>query len=1101
MRNPYLIRRASVSFILLGMLTMQANSLSASVTSLNDMSVNLLQAQATTVKDVLSYVEKHSKYVFLYGPAVKDRFSDRVRVSLKGNKMLAIVKDMCSQTGMSYQANGRQISIFVSSQMQTETQQNKGRSVSSKPVSGRVTDETGEPLVGATVKVKGTSEGTVTDLDGRYTLDAADGSLLEVSYIGFTPQSLRVGQRKRYDVRLSEDHKTLEELVVVGYGTMKKKDLTGGVSQVSSSDLERVASYNLMDKVAGQIAGLNVTTSNAAPGQEQSILVRGINSLSADNSPLVVLDGIPYNGAIGDLDPTNIESLTVLKDASAAAIYGSRGSNGVILIESKKGHKGAPHVTYHTQLSISEPQQRIDVMGPAQYIKFKQDIASMKDGWTGEQLNPENILSASELINYKAGIVNDWQDIIFRTVFSQNHSLSMSGGTDFTTYHAAISYLDDQGVVYNSDIKKYNFDLNVQQVLNDWLTVGIESKFVINKGGGITPNIEHAVKQSPYGIYKDERGNYYEEPMDQSLIRNPMVDVNANQNQTWRNTFVNAFALIKFPIRGLSYRTNFGYDYRSGLTGTYYGRNTFTGKHINGKASINNTHYQDYTWENILKYERSFGKHAIDLTGLFSLQKTKSEKSDMSGEDFVNDDMSYHNIGAAETNKDISSSLTKTQLLSYMFRVNYNYDNRYLLTITGRTDGYSAFGENDKYAFFPSVAGAWNIYQEKFMAGSRSWLDQLKLRVSYGSNGNQAISPYQTVDRLYLNHYVWGNDAEVANAVYLPNNGVGNPNLKWETTHTFNVGIDFSFLNGRIFGSIDTYVSNTKDLLMQRSVPIMNGYSTIWDNIGKTRNKGVEITLNTVNVRTHGLEWKTGINFSLNRDKIVELRGDGKDDINNKWFIGHPLRVYYDYKAIGIWQEGDVYSYTDEKGNTQQIQKGAKPGSAKLLDANHDGVINSKDKVIIGSKSPSFLLNMSNELTYKDFWFSFVLDGTFRVTRELNEANIGSWSYNIYNYLADADYWTPTHTNAKYTAPTYNNFDGHSFYHKFTYVKLKNITLGYNINKKFIHKVGLSNANVSFSVNNAYTFCDIRSVLNYDNSWFASYPTARSYVFGLNVTF
>lgn len=400
MINPYLVKRASVSFMLLGMLTMPAYSLAAPVTSLSNMSINLLQGQETTVKDVFSYVEKHSKYVFLYGPAVKDRFGDRVKVSLKGNKILAIVKDLCNQTGMSYQVNGRQISIFIASPSQSKAQQGKVPSGSYKVISGRVTDPNGEPLVGATVKVKGSSEGTVTDLDGKYTIGAANGSTLEVSYIGFTSQNVKVGQRSRYDVKLSEDHKTLDELVVVGYGTMKKKDLTGGVSQVSSSDLDRVASYNLMDKVAGQIAGLSVTTSNAAPGQEQSILVRGINSLSADNSPLVVLDGIPYNGAIGDLDPNNIESLTVLKDASAAAIYGSRGSNGVILIESKKGHKGAPHVTYHTQLSISEPQQRINVMSPSQYIKFKQDIASMKDGWTGDQLNPENILSDLQKITW-----------------------------------------------------------------------------------------------------------------------------------------------------------------------------------------------------------------------------------------------------------------------------------------------------------------------------------------------------------------------------------------------------------------------------------------------------------------------------------------------------------------------------------------------------------------------------------------------------------------------------------------------------------------------------------------------------------------------------
>ena len=387
------------------------------------------------------------------------------------------------------------------------------------------------------------------------------------------------------------------------------------------------------------------------------------------------------------------------------------------------------------------------------------------------------------------------------------------------------------------------------------------------------------------------------------------------------------------------------------------------------------------------------------------------------------------------------------------------------------------------------------------MENAQNWLDQLKLRVSYGSNGNQAINPYQTLDRLHLTNYIWGDGGAGVNGAYLANDGVGNPNLKWETTQTFNVGIDYSFFNGRINGNIEMYVANTKDLLMKRTVPIMNGYKTIWDNVGKTRNKGVEFTLNTVNIRNKDFEWSTGIIFSLNRDKIVDLRGDKKDDITNKWFIGKPLRVYYDYDVDGIWQEGDKFTYTAADGTEKEIQKGAKPGSAKVKDADGNGYIDSNDKVIIGSKNPSFLMSMSNTLTYKNFYLSFLLNGTFKVTRELNEANIGSWSYNLYNYLHNADYWTPEHTNSKYASPAYNNFDGHSYYKDFTYIQIKNITLGYNFEKNLVKKLGLSGLGVNISVENPYTFCDIRSVLNYDNSWFASYPTARSYVLGLNLSF
>lgn len=1050
-----------------------------------------------TVKTVLNDIESQTNYLFIYG---KDINVNRlVNVSSLQQPTSSLLDKLFEGTNISYALCGNHIVLKLENEGRTATStQQKG---DTKTIKGRVLDANGEPLVGVAISIEGTNRMSTTDMDGNYSIKATEGETLKLTYIGFNPFFQKISRGNSYNITMKEDTKALDEVVVVGYGTMKKADLTGGVVNVGEKDLNRVASFNLMDKVASQIPGLNITTGNAAPGVDQSILIRGQNSLTADNAPLVVLDGIPYNGSLADLDPNTIESMSVLKDASAAAIYGSRGSNGIILIQSKKGRIGAPHVSYRGEFSISEPQHRVNVMSPEKYLRFKQDIARLQDGWEGEQLRPENILSASELSNYYQGITNDWQDIIFRTAFSHDHQISLSGGTEQTTYNAALAYLNQQGVVFNSRMERYNLDLGVTQVLNKWLTIGVNTKYIQKQSGGITPNIEHAVKQSPYGIFKEENGNYYEEPMDQSLIRNPMVDVNADQDNTSRNLIINSYANIVFPVKGFSFRTNFGYNNRTIFTGTYYGRDTFTGKSVGGKASINNTHYYDYTWENILKYNRTFRKHTIDLTGLFSLQKTCSNKAGGSAESFINDDSSFHNLSAGEKNKTVTSSLRETQMLSYMFRANYNYANRYLLTLTGRTDGYSAFGKNNKYAFFPSVAVGWNIHQEAFLANTHDWLDQLKIRVSYGSNGNQAINPYQTLDRLHIGTYVWGDNGSTANAVYLPNDGAGNPNLKWETTHTFNLGIDFSFLNGRIYGSIDTYVSNTKDLLMKRTVPIMNGYSTIMDNIGRTRNKGIEISLNTVNIKQNDLEWRTGINFSLNRDKIIDVRGDKKDDITNKWFIGQPIQVYYDYKVVGIWQEGDTYTTTDANGNTVQIQKGAKPGSAKLQDTNGDGVINSNDKVIIGSKKPSFRMAMTNELTWRNFYFSSLISGTFKVTRELNEANIGSWAYNLYNYLEDADYWTPENPNAKYCSPVYSNFDGHTFYHDFTYIQIKNITVGYNLNHSLVKRMHLQGASVNLSVNNAWTFCDIRSMLNYDNSWFASYPTARSYVLGINLTF
>lgn len=1058
---------------------------------------NLFTVQSTnsTVKDVLDYIEANSDYIFVYSEDVQGSLDGKVSISVSDKKIDTVLDELFSKTDLDYTKNGRQITITEAKNVQGVQQQ------STVTIKGSVKDVNGEGLIGASVAVKGSATGTITDIDGNFMLDVPSNSTVVVSYIGYLSQELSVKGRKTINVVLKEDTQTLEEVVVIGYGTQRKSDLTGGLVSVGKEELNMVQSSNLMDRLAGQIPGLNVTTGDATPGANQTLLIRGENSLSADNSPLVVLDGIPYNGSLSDIDPNIIENLSVLKDASAAAIYGSRGSNGVILIQTKKGQKGAAKVSYKGQVRLSQPQQTIDVMTPDEYIVFKQDIARLKDGLSGDQLAPEKLLSVSELYNYERGIINDWQDLIFRNALSHEHQVSISGGTESTTYMAAVSYLSQQGVVENSAMERYNMNFSVNQVLNKWLTIGLQAQFVQRDGGGITPNIEHAVKQSPYGIFKDENGNYQDEPMDQSLIVNPFANVNADQDSNTRNFFLNTFADILLPVKGLSFRTTFGYNYRNNFTGTYYGRNTLDGKKVDGKGSISSENYWDYTWENLLKYTRDFGKHHIDVTGLFSVQQTQKKGMSESAESFVNDDSSYYNLNAGEKQKTTKSSLQETSMLSYMLRLNYSFASRYMLTLTGCSDGYSAFGANNKYAFFPSVAVAWNLGSEEFMENTHDWLDIFKLRLSYGSNGNQAITPYQTLDRLVMTNYIWGDGALGVNGAYLPNNGVGNPNLKWETTHTFNFGIDFSFLNGRISGSLDTYVANTKDLLMKRTVPIVNGYNSIMDNVGKTRNKGVELSLNTVNIQKADFEWRTNFNFSLNRDEIVDLRGDKKDDITNKWFIGEPLRVYYDYDVVGLWQEGDKFTYIAEDGSEKEIQPGAKPGAAKLRDVDGNGYINSSDKMIIGSKQPSFLMSLGNTLTYKDFVLSFLLNGTFKVTRELNEANVGSWSYNIYNYLHDADYWTPENPTAKYPSPAYSNFDGHSYYKDFTYIQIKNIMLGYNLKSSWAHKLGVSGLQVNFSVENPYTFCDVRSVLNYDNSWFASYPTARSFVFGLNVNF
>lgn len=992
-------------------------------------------------------------------------------------------------------------------------------------IKGTISDKTG-PIIGANVIIKGTTNGVITDLDGKFTLEnVKKGDILQVSFIGYSTKEIKIANNNNLHIQLDEDTQSLEEVVVVGYGSQRKSDLTGGVTAVGEDKLGLVSTNNLMDKLAGQIPGLNISTGNAQPGEDQTLRIRGNNSLTASNDPLIVMDGIPYSGSLGDIDPDIIESMSVLKDASSAAIYGSRGSNGVILIQTKKGKQGKATVTYKGQVGMAETERRLDMMSGDEYLQYLYDYNHLKNGIPYDQLTPESVLGADELANYKTGRTIDWQDKMFRQALVTNHQISLTGGTESTTYMASISRLRQDGVVRNTGMKRTNISLNINQNLGKWLKIGMSMQAIQKEYGGELPYLEAGLKMSPFGTYSDEEGNLEYYPMSRNtLFYNPMSDCNAIEDKTNRNVFISTFADITLPIKGLSFRTNFGYNYRNNFAGTYYGRNTLTGSKVDGAASIENTHYWDYTWENILKYENTFGKHKIDATGLFSIQETSKQYSKQSAESFVNDEGGYHNMAGGEKNKSLSSSLTETALLSYMIRLNYAYAGKYLLTLTGRSDGYSAFGANNKYAFFPSAAAAWNISSEEFMENTRNWLDMMKLRVSYGANGNQGINAYQTLDRLSLTQYIWGDGGSTVNGVYLPTNGVGNPNLKWETTYTFNIGIDFGLFNGRLSGNIDFYIANTKDLLMNRTVPYMNGYRSILDNIGQTRNVGVEFALNSINVETKDFLWKTNVNFSLNRDKIVKLQENGKDDITNKWFIGEPTNVYYDYNVIGTWQTDDprwkCLVEKDNAGNIisekwgyytddwKEIQKGAEPGSAKLEDVDGDGIITADDKKIIGSKLPSFLMSMTNNFTYKDFYMSFVLNGVFGQWRQMHDQNFDRWMPE-FNYLSDMNYWTESNPTNEMTSPSYVPYEKHSFYKRMNYVQLKNITIGYNIPKAFTQKLGITSARVDVSVNNVCTFSNIKNALNYDNAKanddekgvVVGYPTARSYMLGLNVTF
>lgn len=1064
------------------------------------------------LSEAMSRIEKSTGYTFFYD-AAQVNVKQKVSLNSKNELISKALNKMLRPLGLSYEITNTQIAVF---------NKKKAALGANVKVRGKIVDETGEGVIGANIIVEGTTNGTITDFDGNFELEAPQNANLLVSYIGYKQQSIKAQGDSPLSIKMEADAIGLQDVVVVGYGSQRKSDLTGGIVSVNADKLKQVTSNNLLDKLAGQVPGLKVTTTNAKPGEDQSIRVRGENSLSANNSPLIVLDGIPYSGSLGDIDPDIIENLSVLKDASSAAIYGARGSNGVILIQTKKGQMGQATVSYKGQFGVQMVQKKQNVMKGEEYIKFRQDYKNQSLGWTGDQLDPMNILNPLEREMYEKGIETDWQDIVFRNALTYNNQVSISGGTEKTKYMASLSNLNQEGVMENTGLNRTNISINLTQDLNSWLKTGFGIQYTQKKIDNNSPYLESAIKQSPWGKYKDEEGKYVDYPMNETLFYNPMANTDAITDKTHRNFFISSFIEVQLPVKGLSYRANLGYNYRSKNEGNYYGRNTLSGRASEGSASIFNMHYQDYTFENIVNYNRIFGKHKIDATGLFSVQETQQKEAKQEADCFVNDDSGYHNMNAGEKNQKVSSSLVETATKSWMFRLNYGYDNRYLLTLTGRTDGYSAFGANNKYAFFPSAALAWNLSSEDFMENAReNGVDMLKLRLSYGANGNQAISAYQTLDRLSLCKYIWEDEGLPFNGSYLPSNGVGNPNLKWETTRTFNFGVDFGFFNNRLTGNIEVYVANTTDLLMSRKVPIMNGFSSIMDNIGETRNKGVEIGLNSVNIENKNFTWNTSVNFSLNRDKIIELRGDGKDDIDNKWFIGEPLRVYYDYNVVGTWQETDPswgekvwynndgsvkkrkWAFWKDKNSDkdEEIQSGAKPGSARLEDVDGDGVINSKDKKVIGSKLPSFLLSMTNSFTYKNFSFSFFLDGVFGMTKERKDLNLERWDMK-FNYLSGMEYWTPERPTNEMTSLTYSPFGKHTWYDKVSYVTVRNVTLGYDFKKEWLKAIGISALNVNVSVNNLCSFSNVDNTTNLDaDDMYSSYPTNRSYMLGLNLTF
>lgn len=988
-------------------------------------------------------------------------------------------------------------SILLSIPLNAQGQQNS--------ISGQISDVTNkEPLVGVSVIVKGTTTGILTDIDGKFSIAAPIGSTLVITYIGFEKQEIPITNRTPLNIQLKEDSQLLEDVVVVGYGVQKKSDVTGSVTSVSKDRLAKIPVTNVLQAVQGAAAGVIITQQSSVPGDAPSALVRGQNSINANSGPYIVVDGIPMTksgGTLNDINPADIASMEILKDASAVAIYGTNGANGVILITTKRGTTGKPVIRYNGHVGV---ESMAHILEPRNGEEYLQKFADWMKQMGREQTSP--VPNYGELANYEAGITTDWIDLVSQTGIIQDHNVSISGGTSDMKYFLSGGYMDQKGVLQGYNYKRVSLRSNLDADVTKYLTIGTSLFLTNHNRDGGRVNLLNASAMSPFGQIYNADGSYKIYPMEpEQLFANPLLGLTTDRERRSFNVNMNGYAEVKFSgfLQGLRYKLNVGYTYLPTRTSSYTGREA---NNMLGNGSIRNTETNSYTIENIVMYTRDWNKHHFDFTGLYSAQQRKFNESTAGATGFVNDLLSFNNLGAGATQTSASYA-DKYSANSHMGRINYSYDSKYLFTLTARRDGSSVFGRNtSKYGTFPSVALGWNINNEDFMK-SVDAIDNLKLRLSYGKSGNEAIPVYRTISTSSNNKIPSNGIGETG--MLLSN--LGNSDLEWEKTTSANIGIDFAFLRSRISGTIDMYSSKTTDLLLLRSIPLVTGYSQVYDNLGETANKGIELTLTTRNIETKNFGWESTLVFAANKNKIVDLYGDKKDDLGNRWFIGHPINVVYDYKMQGIWQEDEISA-----GLHKTQDPTAKAGDLKFEDVNGDGQITAEDRVILGQTSPKWTAGLTNTFRYKNWNLSIFLQTAQGMTKNNPDLNYVDETGKR-NTPREVGYWTSENRNNTRPALSYYNTRGYGYASDADYIRIKDITLSYVFDPGKLDKIGIGGLTVYASGRNLHTFTnwigwdpESRQItrgsqswdsnLNEYRSWEDNYPVVRTVVFGLNIT-
>ncbi len=990
-------------------------------------------------------------------------------------------------------------------------------------VKGTVTDATGEPVIGASVLVVNTTNGAVTDVDGTYSLVAPADATLEVACMGYASQRISVQGRTTINVILDSDAQALDALVVIGYGSARKADVTGSIASLGGDNLRELASGDFTRSLNGRVAGVQMTQTNSKPGASMEIRIRGERSLSADNNPLIVLDGVPFMGSLSDIATGDIKSMDILKDASSTAIYGSRGANGVILITTYKGVVGqAPKVTFNNYVSFKKAIKYPMMDGP-RYVEMRKAAGKFTN-----KLGYEDDATDT-----------DWQDLFYRTGITRNHELSVVGGTMKGSYRFGVSYYKDEAVVPTQDYDRVSLSGSLDQTLRDWLKIGFSTNTNYNRSHGNQIGLYGILQLTPILSPTAADGSNLVRasmPLDDVWLptRKNIEDVADKwvSESFGFGSYNTGYVELRAPwIEGLSFKQTVGLNYRSNKSGNFTGKgvNSFNVANPNN-GGIGQNENKNWTLESLLTYDRTFAeKHHLNAVAMYSAEQTTYIQNGLSARNIPNEQFLYYNLGQALA-EDITvspnaSNYWQACLLSYMGRIMYSFDDRYMLSAAVRSDASSRLAKGHQWHTYPAVSAGWNVHNESFMEGTRGWLDELKVRLGYGETSNQSINPYQTLGSLGTRPYNFADTYATGYFVStLPNTELG-----WEYSNTWNLGIDFGFLAGRLTGTLELYRQSTHDILLNMNLPSTAGVGSYMANIGSTQNQGVEFSLNATLLDRNDWRWDAGINIYANRNKLVSLASGQDEDLGNRWFVGMPINSLYDYEYDGLWQAG-------EEDLMSILEPGAQPGDIKVKyhgeykDGKPVRAIDSNDQVPINA-DPNFLGGFNTRVQWKNLDLSVI--GNFQ-----NGGILISTLHTPSGYLnmmtgrrgqIDLDYWTPTNTGARYPRagglisgdnPKYGSTIG---YFNGSYLKVAAITLGYNFDRTgFLRRAGVDRFRIYATAQNPFVFFsqfhretgldpEPNSRGN-ENQASAGYlyrqkvigtntPNTRNYLIGVNITF